>query len=340
MFKKTTLQDIANATNLTPSGVSKALSNHPAMSETTKELVRNTAKKLNYQQNKIALSLKTGKSQIIGVIIPSAEKNFFGSIVHGLEKIITANNYNLLLFQTNESKEYEKRAIETFIYSGVECIIASPAKEDLDLKHYLELKKRNTPLILFDRADTSIDIPSVTIDDYTGGYIATEHLLSKGYTKIAHVGGLQNIKIFKQRLLGYQDALKAHEIPLNKNLIVYGQNSIESGKLCLQQLIDSGEKFDAVFAVEDFTALGVMQILKQNNIRIGKDVGLIGFANESFGEYISPSLSTINQQTIKMGEEIGNLFFRLNKKEKFYAGDVERIILEPILVERESTNRN
>jgi len=339
MFKRTTLQDIAQATSLTPSAVSKALSNHPGMSEATKEMVRKKAKELNYQQNKIALSLRTGKSKIIGVIIPSAEKNFFGSVVHGLEKIITANNYNLLLFQTNELKEFEQRAIETFIYSGVECIIASPAKEDLNLKHYIELKKRNTPLILFDRADTSIEIPSVTIDDFAGGFNATEHLIEKGYTRIAHIGGLQNIKIFKERLLGYQEALRKHHLPINKNLIVYGKNSIESGKACTQQLIDSKEAFDAIFAIEDFTALGAMQALKQNNIKIGKEVGLIGFANESFGEYISPSLSTVDQQTIRMGEEIGNLFFKLIKKENFYEGPTERIILQPVLIERESTNR-
>jgi LacI family transcriptional regulator len=338
MFKKSTLKDIANELNLTVSAVSKALSNHPAMSDATKELVKQTAVKLNYQQNKIALSLKTGKSHIIGVIIPSAEKVFFGSVVHGIEKIINPMGYNLLLFQTNELTSYEVKGIDTFLQSNVDGIIASIAKETTHYEHYEEIKRRNIPLILFDRVEESLGVHGVKIDDYAGGYLATEHLIKKGYKNICHIAGLQHIQIFRDRLKGYKDALQAYKMKFEETMVYYGKNSIESGDEGMKDLLRRNIKIDAVFCVEDFTALGAMQFLKEAQIKIPKEIGVIGFANESFGKYISPSLTTIDQQTINMGEEAAKLFLKLKDKKNIY-NHLVRTVLQPIIIERDSTKK-
>jgi LacI family transcriptional regulator len=338
MFKKATLRDIANELNITVSAVSKALSNHPAMSDATKDLVKETAARLNYQQNKIALSLKTGKSHIIGVMIPSAEKLFFGSVVHGIEKVINPMGFNLLLFQTNESPEYEIKGIDTFLQANVDCIIASIAKETTHYEHYAEIKKRNIPLILFDRAEESLGVHSVKIDDYKGGYMATEHLIKNGYKHIGHIAGLQHVQIFKDRFRGYRDALLANQLPYDEALVYYGKNSIESGGEGMQHLLSSNNKMDAVFCVEDFTALGAMQILKEQHIKIPGEMGIIGFANESFGKYISPTLTSIDQQTIHMGEEAAKLFLKLTDRKSIY-DQLESVVLQPMLIERESTKR-
>ncbi len=337
-FKKATLKDIAKELNITVSAVSKALNNHPAMSDGTKDMVKQTAAKLNYQQNKIALSLKTGKSHIIGVMIPSAEKLFFGSVVHGIEKIINPLGYNLLLFQTNESMDYEIKGIDTFLQANVDGIIASIAKETTHYEHYAEIKKRNIPLILFDRAEESLGVHAVTIDDYKGGYMATEHLIKKGYKKIGHIAGLQHVQIFKDRYRGYKDALEAHKMAFNESMVYYGKNSIESGSEGMSQLLNGNAELDAVFCVEDFTALGAMQVLKERKIKIPKQMGVIGFANESFGKYISPTLTTIDQQTINMGEEAAKLFIKLIDKDDIYKS-TESVVLQPIIVERESSSR-
>jgi LacI family transcriptional regulator len=336
MFKKATLKDIANELNITASAVSKALSDHPGMSDQTKELVKKTALKLNYQQNKIALSLKSGKSHIIGVMIPGADKLFFGSVVHGIERIITPKGFNLLLFQTNESESYEIRGIDTFLQANVDCIIASIAKETINYEHYSEIKRRNIPLILFDRIEESLGVHSVQIDDYKGGYMATEHLIKKGYKNIGHIAGLQNVQIFKDRFKGYKDALLANNMFFNESLVYYGKNSIESGGDGINKLLENNEKIDAVFCVEDFTALGALQILKEKNIKIPEEMGVVGFANESFGKYISPSLTTIDQQTKHMGEESANLFLKLLKRKNIY-DKIESIVLQPMIVERESS---
>lgn len=337
MFKKATLKDIAAELNLTISGVSKALSNHPSMSDATKKLVQETAKKLNYQQNKIALSLKTGKSNIVGVLIPSAEKYFFGSVVHGIEKVINPLGYNLLLFQSNELEDYERRGIDTFLQSNVDGIIASIAKETTHFDHYEEIKKRNIPLILFDRAEESLAAHSVTIDDYKGGYLATEHLIKKGYKHIAHIAGMQNVQIFKNRVKGYKDALKDYKMFFNESMIFYGKNSIESGEEGANFLIENNEQIDAIFCVEDFTALGAIQAIKAKKIKIPQEIGIIGFANETFDRYITPSLTTIDQQTVKMGEEAANLFLKLKDLENVNSIQ-QTVILQPQVIERESTD--
>src|SRR6187397_1493119 len=213
MSYKTTIIDIARELNTTPATVSRALSNHPGISEKTKQTVQLTASKLNYKRNRIASSLQSGKTNVIGVIIPSAEINFFGSVVHGIESIANLNGYNVLIYQSNEQMEHEAKGIETFLSARVDGILASMAKSTIKYDHFLEAKARNTPLVLFDRTNDDLGIPSVVIDDYKGAYLATQHLIKQGYKRIAHITGPQSVVISKIRLDGYLAALSANNIP-------------------------------------------------------------------------------------------------------------------------------
>lgn len=335
---RTTIHDIARELNITASTVSRALNNHPAISDATKKRVRLTAKNLNYQRNNIASSLRLGKSKIIGVIIPSSEINFFGSVIHGIEKLASDNDYNVLIYQSNELADIEKRGVQTLLRSRVDCVLASISKETINQDHYKEIKKRGVPLILFDRANDDLGVPSVVVDDYRGAFSATQHLIEQGCRRIAHIGGQQHVVIFNQRLRGYTDALKVNHIPLDEDLIYYGKVTIDSGKDCMNKLLSLPLPPDAVFTVEDFTALGAMQALKEANKRIPDDVAIIGFANEPFGKYITPSLSSIDQQAIKMGEEAARLFFESDSK-SFYKPNPGKIILEPVLIFRESSKK-
>lgn len=337
IINRTTIQDIARELQLNASTVSRALNNHRAISAATKERVSYTAKRLQYHPNKIASSLRLGKSQIIGVIIPSAEINFFGSVVHGIERIATEKNFNVLIYQSNELMEAEKKGIITFLRSRVDGILASIAKESTSFEHFLEIKKMKVPLVLFDRANDDLTVPSVVIDDYMGAYNATVHLIEQGCKRIAHISAQQHVAIFKQRLEGYTDALIYNGFDVEKDLIKFGNVTIESGRSCMDELLGMNEPPDGVFAVEDFTALGAMQALKNAQKKIPEDVAVIGFANEAFGEFITPSLSTVDQQTIKMGEESAKCFFELLENKNFYKEPVEKRILKPELIFRESS---
>lgn len=339
MNKKTTIHDIARELNTTGSTVSRALNDHPSISSETKALVRITAKRLNYQQNKVASSLRSGRTHVIGVIIPSAEINFFGSVVHGIEQLARSKGYHVILFQSNEQTVYESEGIDTLLQSNVEGIIASVAKETSNYAHYLKIKERNIPLVLFDRANDELGVPSVVIDDYKGAFMATEHLIKQGYQRIAHISGQKHIKIFHDRLCGYRDALQANNLPVIEALIVQGEISIDSGRRCTEQLLSLKHTPDAIFAVEDFTALGVMQSLKHYGLNEPGQIGLIGFANEAFSAYITPSLSTVDQQTVAMGKEAFKLFLELRNQKNIYSEHPKKIVLEPLLIIRESSTR-
>ena len=336
---KSTIHDIAREINVTASTVSRALNGHSAISDSTKEAVHQIAKKLHYHPNRIASSLRLGKSKIIGVIIPSAEINFFGSVVHGIEKVASENDYNVLIYQSNELQDIEKKGVTTFLRSRVDGVLASITKETFTLDHFKEIKRRGVPLVLFDRVNDDLSVPSVVVDDFKGAFNATQHLIDQGCKRIVHLAGPQHVSIFNQRLKGYLKALEQNGFPVKEDWIVNGKLTIESGYKSMMQLLDNGINPDGVFAVEDFTALGAMKALKETGKKMPDDVAIIGFANEAFGEYITPSLSTVDQQTIKMGEKAAQLFFDLSKDGAFYKTKPAKLVLEPVLVYRGSSLR-
>lgn len=331
------MQDIATELNLTPATVSRALHDHPRISAETKQLVLEAAKRLNYRRNKIASSVRTGRSHTIGVIIPSARINFFGSVVHGIETIAREHGYHTLIYQSEESVQLEKEAIEAFLGARVDGILASLAKEENDFAHYVELKQANFPLVLFDRFVDSLNIPSVIIDDYKGGFYATEHLISQGYKRIAHLAGPQRFQTFQNRQKGYIDALKKNGLAIDETLIYVGDISIEAGRAATDYFMDMANPPDAVFAVEDFSALGVIKRLKEREVKIPGEVGIIGFANEFFDEHITPALSSIDQQTVTMGQEAFSMLLKIIEKTSGKTEAVPKTVLDPIPYYRESS---
>ena len=339
MHYKTTIADIARELNTTAATVSRALSNHPRISEETKRSVHQAATKLNYNRNRIASSLRSGRTHLIGVIIPSAEINFFGSVVHGIENVANINGYNVLLYQSNETRDYEVKGLETFLSARVDGIMVSIAKGTEDHSHFHNIKKRGIPIVFFDRTNDSLKIDSVVIDDRKGAFMATQHLIEQGYKRIAHISGPQHLKNFADRIKGYKDALKENGMPVDESLICHGYVSIESGKEGAYSLLSLKNPPDAIFAAEDFTALGVVKALKEKNIRIPEDFGVIGFANEQFGEHITPTLSSVDQQTIQMGKSALELLMDLIDSKGDGKRKPQKIVLEPRLICRSSTDR-
>jgi len=337
---KVTIADIAKELNLTGATVSRALNNRKGTSEETRKLVQAAAEKMNYRRDRIAWSLRSGRTNIIGVIIPSAEINFFGSVVHGIETMANQHGYNVLIYQSNEKPEYEKKAIETFLSTRVDGILASIAKETMEFSHYLEIKERGVPLVFFDRANDSLNIPSVVVDDFKGAYYATKHLLEQGYQRVAHIAGQQHLKIFKDRLEGYKAALTDHGVPFEEELVYFGDVSIHAGRQAVQYLLSLPQPPDAVFAVEDFTALGAVKELKDRHIEIPGAFGVVGFANESFDEHITPSLSSIDQQTVEMGKEAFRLLMELIEGNGVVSQQTRtKVVLKPVPKFRQSSQK-
>lgn len=339
MILRATISNIAKELNITPATVSRALSNHPKISEKTKKSVLNVASRLNYKPNKVASSLRSGRTFMIGVIVPSAEINFFGSVVHGIERVANTYGYNVLIYQSNETYEHEVKGIETFLAARVDGILVSIAKDTVNCSHFMDVRNRKVPLVFFDRTNNDINIPSVVIDDYLGAFIATEHLIEQGYKNIAHASGPQHIKVFYDRLKGYMSALQANNIKFNPDYVYQANISIDSGKEAAAHFLSLAQPPDAVFAAEDFTALGIMKEIKANKIKIPEEFGIMGFANELFGEHITPTLSTIDQQTVLMGEESFKMLLKLIEHNGEETAVQHKVVLGPIPLFRESSLR-
>ncbi|RZK19924.1 MAG: LacI family transcriptional regulator [Pedobacter sp.] len=335
MNKKTTIYDIAKALNITVSTVSRALSGFPAISDATKKAVIETAKKLNYSPNRLASALKSGKTNIIGVIVPSVEAHFFASIIHCIEDGLRESGYRVIIYQSSESVENEINGVRTLLEAQVDGILASMSLETQDVSHFEEVIKQNKPLILFDRVHESIKVPTITLNDFKAGYQATKHLIDLGYKRIAIITTIHQIKIFNDRLKGYKAALADHNLPVLDEHILFGGLSIEDGTFGTGKLMRGKNKPDAIVAGDDFTALGVIKKLKEID-KIPPEVGVIGFANEAFSAYITPTLTTIDQHPAQMGKACAKMFLKMIKQENPYQ-NIEHVILKPNVVKREST---
>src|SRR6478752_9440234 len=178
--EKATIHDIAEKLNITASTVSRALRGHPRISAETKKAVLKVAQKLNYQPNHIAAALRNGKSNIIGIIVPTADRTFFSSVIRGIEEIANASRYQVIICQSYDNYEKEVATVDALLSSRVDGIIVSHAKETTNFDHFIKVKEKGIPLILFDRSNDALDVSHVVVDDFLGSFKATEHLIQQG----------------------------------------------------------------------------------------------------------------------------------------------------------------
>ncbi|WP_142715361.1 LacI family DNA-binding transcriptional regulator [Fodinibius sediminis] len=334
--KKTTIHDIADELGVTASTVSRALQDHPRISDSTKEAVIETAEKLNYQPNNIAVALRKGKSNILGVIVPTADRNFFASIIRGIEEVANDAGYNVIICQSYDSFEKEKNNIKALLEAQVDGILASIAMETVEHSHYEKVLKKGVPLIFYDRVNESINASTVVIDDFLGAYRVVEHLIEQGYRRIAHFAGQQHINIYKERLRGYRQALRDHDLPIDENLIIESKLKIESGKNSTQKMLSLSTPPDAIFSASDYAAMGAIQVLKERGVSIPDDTAVAGFSNESFTSLVDPPLTTVDQHTNRMGKFAAELFLEQVKAEE---GNfiTRKTVLKPELIVRPSS---
>lgn len=335
---KATIHDIALLLKVTASTVSRALHDHPNISERTKAAVLQAARQLNYQPNNIAAALRNGKSHILGLIVPTVNRAFFASVIRGVEEIANQKNYKVIICQSYDNYEKEVQIIDTLLSTQVDGIVASIGKNTLCLKHFEKVQDKNIPLVLFDRTTDALDVCQVGIDDYFGSYHIVTHLISQGYNHIAHFAGPQKVSIFKERLRGYKDALQDHGLPFNESLVLESNLLLEGGRKCMEKLLMNTQIPDAVFSASDYSAMGALQVLKEKGIQIPEEIALAGFSNEPFTSFTDPPLSTVDQLSLQMGKTSAKLFFRQLQADP-KCSIKQKTTLNPELVIRESSLR-
>lgn len=340
--RRVTLTDIANELDIDVSTVSKALKKHPKISDTTIKKVSKVARRLNYRPNDIATALVKGKSNLIGVMVPHTDDNFFASAIRGIEEVAKKKGYNIIIFQSNDDARDEKSNIETMYRTRVDGIIASHAMGTFEFGHYQDILDQDIPLVLFDRFNNAIDSDVVAIDDFKGAYKAVSHLINQGCTQIAHIAGNLSVHIYKERYRGYKQALEDHGIPYDENLVAESDMSLKEGRELASILLNKTKKPDAFFTSSDNTALGAIQILQESNIDIPEEVAVVGFSNEAFTSYVTPTISSIEQHSRKMGKIAAqHLLDQMSgsKESPSTKRPSQKTILTPKLIIRESSQK-
>ena len=329
-----TIKDIARELGISPSTVSRALKDHPDISQATRDAVNELAERWNYRPNPIALSLKSGSSKTIGVIIPDVVHYFFSTVISGIEDVVYRRDYNMILCQSNEMWEHEVKNIKTLLSSRVDGILASVAKTTTDFRHYRSITEKDIPLVFFDRAAEEIDTDSVVIDDETGSYKAVIHLLRTGKKRIVHLAGPPRLAIARNRLNGYLKAMKEYRLtPQDEDIVKC--DDIQSAERIIPALLTRTPRPDAFFAVNDLTAAQTLMIVKRHGLRIPEDISVVGFTNSQIATLTDPGLTSVDQKGFEMGQLAARLLIDRIENRR---GPVQKKVITSELVIRGSSS--
>ncbi|WP_086065405.1 LacI family DNA-binding transcriptional regulator [Flavobacterium saccharophilum] len=336
--KKTTIKDIGDLLGLTPSAVSKALNNHPRISDKTKKAVQDAAIKLQYQPNFLSSALRKGKSNMVGLIVPRINTNYYSSVIENIEDVLNENGYNVIMAQTNESYNKECKSIDNLLNIQVDGIIASIANETVSFDYYQKIKEKGVPLVLFDRGENDLDVDYIGIDDYNCSHLIVAHLAGQNYKKIAHITGYSHTRIFKNRIRGFRDAMQKFDLPIQENSIIECNLQVEDGRRIMKALLNQEKRPDAIYAASDNAALGALEVLLEEGIQVPEEMAIVGFGNEPFSTIIKPQISTINQFNAEIGKQAALAFLeRIKNPEKKVS--LNKIILDSELMIRSSSYR-
>jgi LacI family transcriptional regulator len=292
-----TMQDIADKINMSVVTVSKALREHPDVSFETIKKIKAIAEEMGYLPNYLARNLSARNSNTIGVIVPKIAHYFFGSIIEHIYDIAFENNYEILLSISREDAKNEIKHLQTLMSMKVDGIIISITQETSDFEIFEVVKQRGIPLLFMDRIPPVSGVNSVAIDDRKGAFKAVEQMIKVGYKKIGHFAGLDRINIGLQRYLGFEDAMKKHNIPINPEWVLKSGFGEDDGYNSFMKLYSENNLPDAIFTVTYPVAIGIYKAVKKLGLKISEDIDVICFGDAEMQKLLSPQLSCVEQST-------------------------------------------
>lgn len=332
------LKDIASDLGLSVVTVSKVLRNHPDIGEDTRQRVLARMKQLNYQPNLAARALVTGRTMSVGLVVPDLVHPFFSQLAKGLSLTLQEGGYGLLISSSQEDIEMERMLIDQMLARRVDVLIV--ASTQAKPEGFRRLEARKTPYILIDRKFEGLSANFVGVDDEAAGDLATEHLITVGCRRIAHIRGPE-VSTAVGRLTGYSRALRRHSLASPADYIVTEETGDERGDIsgyrAMERLLRLSPKPDGVFCYNDPAAMGAMQAILDAGLRIPQDIAVVGCGNVLYAQFLRVPLSSVDQSCAELGIRAGRLALSLVGIKG--AHKPESIVLEPTLVARASTAR-
>lgn len=314
LMGRITIKDIAKLLEINPSTVSRALKDHPDISQETRAKVKRIANDLGYVPNLQAISFRNRKSHLIGLILPDMNMFFFPPVISAIEETVRKEGYNLIVLHSNNQLEREQENVRICQRLGVEGLLVSLTSESSTLDHFSELIGQGVPLILFDRVKDEIDIPTVIIHDEAVAWEAVSHLVSKGCKRICGIFGDPKLSISQLRKEGFRKSIEEFGLPLDNDLIVHAYD-YDHGFKEVEKILGMPNRPDAFFTMSDTLLVGAMMALQKHKVQIPDEVAIISISHGEMPRFFSPKVSFVQHSGTRVGATAVGLLFKLIAKE-------------------------
>lgn len=310
-----TIFDIAKELNISKSTVSRALTGNANVHPDTRKAVLELADKLDYQKNMLSISLISKQTNTIGIIVPEFISSFFPQAIIAAQAVAAKAGFNTIICQSNENYETEVANTKVLLANQVDGILVSISKETRNFDHFKVFQRKGIPIVFFNRVCEEMMVPKVVVNDYDGAFHAVEHLIERKRRRIAHLTGPDSLPNSVKRLKGYKDALVKHNLPIDEDLIITYDLTVEKVRIYINHLLGMANPPDAIFCINDTTAIETLRILKEKKMKVPTDIAVVGFSNDFLADLIDPPLTTVFQPVREMGETAAQLLLDQIKRE-------------------------
>ncbi len=336
-MSKVNLKDLAKALNISVSTVSKALRDSYEISDETKKKVIAKAQIMGYNPNPYAGFLRNQKSKTIAIVVPELTNNYFVQAISGAESIAQEYNYHILIYTTNDDKEKEISILNHLINGRVDGVLMSVSSNTSQYGHINDLIQAGIPVVFFDRICHEIETAKITTNDFSSGFMSTEHLIKVGCKKITYLSISEHLSIDHKRKQGYLEALNKYDLKFDPTLIIQCGTDEKQNESKIKKLLTGNNKPDGIFASVERLALTTYHVSNAHKINIPKDLKVISFSNLRTADLLSPSLTTITQPAFEIGKEAAIILFKHLAKRKSLIAN-ENIVINSELIIRGSTS--
>ena len=332
---RVSLKDLAAQLGVSIATVSRALRNSHEVGEELRAKVQKLAKELNYRPNPFAQSLRSEAPKVIGVVVPNLVTHYYSAVLDGIEDYASKEGYSVIAINSHEDYLKEERAIDNFINMHVEGIIACLSQDTVDYSHFEEIHKMGIPLVFFARTCLPELFSQVVANGAEAAEQATLHLIDTGSKRVAFLGGPNHLDMVRRRKHGYLEALKQRRLPIDRDIIICDKIDFECSREAALKILSSDNRPDAILAFNDIITYAAFDAIKTLGLRIPEDVAIIGFTDTDASAFVTPKLSSIEDQSHKTGAVACELLMRI------IGGDpkIYKEIVPMILKIRESSDK-